>query len=255
MDTTRIIEQYLDGTLDYEEKRKLEERTLLDNDLRELIRLHKEVNESIRDADLSEFQVLLKKVNAVYFQTVNFSSPIKGRNPAKMWQNKFIRFAAILVIIAGAGVILKYSLFRGVNTEKLYHQYYSAYDADVVSRSVQTDKVALDSAIISYCRNNYTEALSKLNIITAYDQKNYLAWFYQGLTCLETNATAEAIQSFNTIPVLWSSPYNEHRNWYLALALLHNGETAKATEAFNNISASGGYYADIADKILQQIKP
>ena len=244
METTRIIEQYLDGTLGDEEKRVLEERAALDKDFRELIRLHKEVNLSIRDKELSAFQTLIKKVSANHFHT------------PKLFSLKYcLRLTAILVIIAGAGVILKYSLFRCVGAEELYQQYYTFYDADVVSRSAQTVKDALDSALISYSSKDYAEALKILNIIIKRDQENFLAWFYRGLTCLETNATAEAIQSFNTIPISWNSPFKEHRDWYLALALLHHGETAEAAKAFNRINAAEGSYAGRANKILQKLKP
>jgi tetratricopeptide (TPR) repeat protein len=244
METTRIIEQYLDGTLQYEEKLVLEERAVLDKDFRELIRIHKEVNESIRDNDLSAFQTVMKKVSAEHFHTTTLFS-----------MKRFLRLAAILVIVAGGGVILKYSLFRHVGAEELYQQYYAAYDADMVSRSAQTDKVALDSAIISYSRQDYAEALKILNSIIEHDQKSYLAWFYRGLTCLGTDETVNAIQSFKEIPVSWKSPFNEHRDWYLALALLHHGETAEAAKVFDRINTADGYYAGRADKILQKLKP
>jgi tetratricopeptide (TPR) repeat protein len=255
METTRIIEQYLDGTLGDKEKIELEVKALHDKDLRELISLHKEVNESIRDKDLSVFHSLVKKVSAQHFGKINTSSLKQVTGKVKIWQNNFIKLAAVLIFVAGVGAFLKYSQSRGESNEKLYQNYYATYETDAVSRSAQSDMVALDSAIISYSRRDYSEAIIKFDEIIGRDQKNYLAWFYRGVTYLETDVTAKAIISFNAIPVLWNSPFREHRDWYLALALLHQGNTAKASEAFDRISASGGYYADRASKISKKLKP
>jgi tetratricopeptide (TPR) repeat protein len=255
METTRIIEQYLDGTLGDKEKIVLEVKALHDKDLRELISLHKEVNESIRDEDLSVFHSLVKKVSDQHFGKINKSSLKQVTGKLKIWQKNFIRLAAVLIFIAGVGAILRYSQSQGANTEKLYQKYYATYEADAISRSAQSDRVALDSAIISYSRRDYSGAIIKLDEILGRDQKNYLAWFYHGVTCLEIDATAKAIISFNAIPVLWKSPFREHRDWYLALALLRQGNTGKASEAFNRISASGGYYAGRAGEISQKLKP
>jgi hypothetical protein len=255
METTRIIEQYLDGTLGNDEKRRLEEKASVDKDLRELISLHQEVNESIRDNDLSAFHAMVKKVGLQHFLTTHSPSLKQATGKVKIWQNKLLRLAAILIVVAGAGVILRYALFRGEDSEALYGKYYKVYQSDAISRSAESYWVALDSAILSYSNQDYSGALNKLNELTDRDQNNYLAWFYKGLTCLETDSTAKAILSFKTIPISWNSPFREHRDWYLAMALLRQGNTAGASDAFDRISAAGGYYAGRAYEISQQLKP
>ena len=255
METTRIIEQYLDGTLGNDERRRLEETALHDKDLRELINLHKEVNESIRDNDLSAFHTMVKKVGAQHFLTIHSPLLKQATGKVKIWQNNFLRLAAILIVVAGAGVILRYALLRGGDTEALYGKYYQAYEADAISRSGQSGMMALDSAILSYSNQDFSGALNKLDELTDRDQNNYLAWFYKGLACLETDSAAKAILSFRTIPISWNSPFREHRDWYLALAMLRQGNTAGASKAFDCISTAGGYYAGRAYEISQQLKP
>lgn len=256
METTRIIEEYLDGTLGKDERSKVEVKAALNPDFRDQIRLHREVNESIRDNDLASFQKLLLKVSLEHHQTINNETahPKKVTEKAKKWQHHFIRMAALLVIIASIGVILRFALFNGVNTERLYKQYYMTYDADVISRSANTEILTLDSAILDYSREDYSGALIKLSELTRRNPENYQALFYLGLTWLETDEPAKAILSFRAIPASWSSPFTEHSEWYLGLALIRNGEISEAREVFELIGNSGGYYAERAKKIAQKLK-
>jgi anti-sigma factor RsiW len=63
METTRIIEAYLDGNLDPADRAALEARAAQDPEFADLIRLHKEVNESIRDEGGSKLCYMLKEIN------------------------------------------------------------------------------------------------------------------------------------------------------------------------------------------------
>jgi hypothetical protein len=78
---TRKIEQYLDGTLDDKEKTLF--KILVDNHVKlaEMIRLHKEVNDSIKDNELHILRGRLKLVSESYF---------KSRSPAGFLRNHLI---------------------------------------------------------------------------------------------------------------------------------------------------------------------
>jgi hypothetical protein len=254
MERTQIIEQYLDGMLGDEEKRLFEERAALDQDLREQIMLHKEINESICDKDLSELRGIIERISAEHVVSDN-SFKLSGIMPVeKGWTFHLIRIAAILFIVAGVGGILRYAFFSDTNAQKLYDKYYSVYDADGISRSARSDQLILDNAIMDFTQKKFTESLNKLNSIVTSDKHNYLAWFFRGLTCLETEATAEAILSFKAIPASWNSPYREHRDWYMALAYLRNNNAAAATEEFTHIADAKGYYAVKAEMILKKLR-
>lgn len=246
METTRIIEHYLDGTLSVEERKNLEERSERDPEFNALVLLHKEVNESIKDRDLYTLKQLLEKIDKDYGL-----HPVKSLKPSmRLW----MRIAASLIFIIVLGVGIKFAFFESVSNDVLFEKYYSTYGADVVSRSMQYDQQLLEKAIINYSQAHYSQALLQLNEIVQNDQENYQAWFYRGLTCLETKSPAEAIRSFRSIPDTWALPYREHRNWYLALALLKNNQNAEASVAFKNIMDEGGYYAERARKIYKKIR-
>jgi hypothetical protein len=80
-----------------------------------------------------------------------------------------------------------------------------------------------------------------------------MARFYKGLVLLETDSPAEAIQSFKAIPYVWDSAYSEHRDWYLAMALLRNNNISEALSILQKINAENGYYAKKAKKVSSKL--
>jgi hypothetical protein len=250
METTRRIEQYLEGSLSLQDKIMLEEEAAHNPELRELIRLHAEVNESIRDEDFFAFHNLVAEVGREYLQTETGS--VKKTPVRSLWHNKVARYAAILIVVLGTGMGLKYLLSAPVSVDKLYSQYYSPYDADAVTRSA-SDKNSLDHAIISYSNADYSGALSELNNITAKNPQDFMAWFYRGLSCLEVHQAAEAVRSFRMIPSSWDSPYKEYLDWYLAMALLQNSDRSEAKNMLEQIKNHNGYYAGKAGEILNKL--
>jgi|WetSurMetagenome_2_1015567.scaffolds.fasta_scaffold155127_2 tetratricopeptide (TPR) repeat protein len=249
MEKTRLIEQYLDGTLSQEERAFLESKMNKDADFRNLMLLHQEVNESIKDNKLQALKAMLGRIDMEYSRSKNKNRFIK----LSFWRSP-IRLAAAIVFLAVLGVAMKFTLFNTVSNEMLYQKYYETYDADVISRSIQYDQQLLDKAILEYSQEQYSEALDILNNIVVRDQNNYVAWFYRGLACLETRATTEAVRSFESIPDTWNSPLKEHRDWYLGLALLRHGDTSFAVHKFKKIGNEGGYYSESAKKIIRKIK-
>lgn len=254
METTRIIERYLDGTLNEEDRRKVEERAGRDPGFHELIRLHREVNESIRDNDLFELNQLIKKVSEQYFTSSDYLLNEQAVQPRNFLYRYFLRIAVMLIFLASGGIILKMTLFNSTSSVKLYHKYYTVYNADVVFRSAQPEVSEQDKAILCYDQGKYADALQLLTTIIQNDPHNMQALFYRGLACLETGNTDCAVTSFREIPDNWNSPYSEHRNWYLALAMLKSDNPTAAADVLREISAANGYYHKQAEQILRKLK-
>lgn len=246
MEKSELIEKYLEGSLSDDERAAFEELALSDAEFRKLLEMHKEVNESIGDKEFIELHRLIEKVSAEYMQLNMHTEPVVK---TFRFRKTIIQIAALLVLTVASGMIIKSLFTDQVNEEKLYRKYYSTYDSDIISRSVPSETTTLNQAILNYINKAYPESLSLLNDLVQQDEKNYSAWFYRGLACLETDQTGEAIRSFNAIPESWDSPYLEHRNWYLALSLLRNGDIADASRIFMTISTTDGYYAREAEKL------
>jgi tetratricopeptide (TPR) repeat protein len=239
-----MIVEYLQGTLNEEKIKEVEERASGDLEFRRLIQLHREVDESIQDKDLHLFHQMIRKAGDNYFKE-------SGRGRFKSLT--LFRIAAAFLIVAAAGFILKYALHTTPNAEKLYRQYYAVYETDVISRSTAVENGDLNIAVLHYSQKEYAEALMTLDAIIKQDQHNNLAWFYRGLTCMEMNASGEAIYSFLSIPSDWDSAFSEHREWYLALSYLQEGKLKEAETTLQQIADSKGYYAVNAEKLLRKL--
>jgi hypothetical protein len=246
METTRIIEQYLEGTLTAEERKTAEERAASDNEFNELIMLHQEVNESIRDKDFHSFRLLLEELS-----NENPGKAVSSRT--KGFRFYSLRIAAAIILILAAGITIRYAFFNQVNAEQLFLKYYESYDADAISRSGISDEQNLNQAMISYEQKDFEIAIVLLDKILAENRDHYMARFYKGLVLLETDSPAEAIESFKAIPYMWDSAYSEHRDWYLAMALLRNNNVAEADSILRKIISENGYYAKKAKKVSSRI--
>lgn len=253
METIKLIEDYLDGTLNESERKQFEEKLMCDVEFNQLCELHKEVNESIRDTNFYQFHSLVKQVDTAYFNKPHEYPPVEHASGLAVKYKNLMRFAALLLVVFGIAAVLKFAFFYGAQPERLFDRYYEAYSADIVMRSALSEGNILENAVMDYNRGEYATALRKLNELTSENQKNHLAWFYKGLTCLALDQTSEAIGSFRMIDADWNHPLLEHRNWYLALALLHNNNREEAIVVFSEIREFNGYYAENASKIIRKL--
>lgn len=252
METTKLIEEYLNGTLNESERKQFEKRITCDVEFNQLYELHKEVNESIRDKKFHQFHSLIQQAENSYFNSGHESMPVHPQNSTYR-KKSMLRYAAVFLVLLGTAALLKLTLFSGAKSDRLFDRYYAAYNADMVMRSTQSEVTTLENAILEYSRRDYATALQKLNKLILENQENQLAWFYKGLTCLALDQPSEAIRSFRVIDPNWNHPLMEHRNWYLALALLHNNNRDEAVAVFSEIREFKGYYSENADRILRKL--
>lgn len=253
METTELIEEYLCGTLNELQRRQFEERLSCDVEFNRLFELHKEINEGICDHDFHRFHSLVKEVDAAYFEAQHESLPVELPLKQAFRYKSMLRYAALFLLLLGTAAILRFTLFTGTTPDKLFDQYYTPYNSDIVTRSTQSEETTLENAILDYGNGDYSAALQKLDDLISENQGNHVAWFYKGLTCLALDRPSEAIRSFRIIEPNWNHPLLEHRTWYLALALLHNNNTEEAVTVFSEIAEYNGYYAERAGRILRKL--
>jgi tetratricopeptide (TPR) repeat protein len=210
METTELIERYLEGSLSEVESLEVEKRAQSDPNFRKLIELHREVNESISDEAIHDLHLKIRRILDDY----------KDHAPKRVNRTyTFFKIAAVFVLIAGVAVVIRFVLSRSVE-ERLYFRFYQAYETDIVTRSGEAAE-SFTRAISLYNNKNYNEAFLILSRLTSREPDNYQAWFFMGLTSIELNNFEQAIESLSKIPDRWDNPFGEHAKWYYALALLH----------------------------------
>jgi hypothetical protein len=245
MNTTRLIEAYLDGSLEKEKVEEIKARAEMDAEFADLIRLHKEINDSIQDNELNSLRQELRRISvSKEYSIYRVSFPLK----------RIIQIAAafLFVIIVSAVVIKR--VFPGYSGSAVFDTYYVKYEPDVITRSDNLIKNSLENAQLLYQTGNYTECVRILDNMVSNDKQNYLLLFYRGLTKIELQQPEEAINDFLKIPPDWNNPYSIHRNWYLALCLIETGQAGKADPLLKRLSIGDGFYSERAKKILDKIR-
>jgi hypothetical protein len=258
MERTKIIEAYLDGSLDKGARDELETRALKDKQLSELIRLHKEVNDSIRDTDLHELRIKLLEISAD--MSLGDEKPLPSQEHAAgtfrkiLPRKQLMRIAASLAILLAVSAMIKVVFFRNLSGPMIFKQYYVRYEPDVINRSSGTNRSDMDDALLQYESGNYARCSLILKNITDREQDNYLAMFYLGLTYLELQKPAVAVTVLSAIPQAWESPYAVHREWYLALSLINAERKNEALPLLKHMAATGGFYSAKAKAILRELR-
>jgi len=238
IEITKIIEAYLNGNLIKEEFDQINALVEKDKEFADLIKLHCEVNDSIRDND---FFLLRNKLDQIFvYKPINYFK-------------RFLRIAALIVFIMVAALAVKIYFFDISNGPELYEIYYIRYEPDVITRSSFSSNI-FNEALLFYELGNYNRCITILDSLIIRNQDDYLAMFYKGLTCLELKSPLYALESFSKIPINWNDPYAEHRDWYIALSLLYLQREQEALIQFRKIIKSNSLYSAKSKLIVRRLE-
>ncbi len=258
MKSTILIEKYLDGTLKGEKLKDFIHQLQRDRELQELVALHREVNDSISEEDISRFKNKLNNAYLMFRRSEGSREKVTMhdiRSPGKKHTvpKRMVLVAAGITIIVITGVLFYKLGDREYSGEKLYSMYYEPYKSDIIIRS-EADKVDdLGEAILLYDRGSYNAAYDNLLNMVGVNSENYMARFYLGLTCMEQNKFDEAIIQFESILKNCRSPLIYHSQWYLALCYLKNNNTREAKDLLETIISGDTYYRKKAENLLKKL--
>ncbi len=258
MRSTILIEKYLAGTLKGEKLRVFKKELKNSSELRDVVILHKEINDCIDENEIIKFKNKLNKIYYHFRRTENEdakelmldSTPVKkGLTP----QKRIVIIAASFTLIIIIGLLFYKSVNKVYSNNELFSMYYKPYEPDIIIRS-DIDKFRdLENAILLYDKGNYNTAFDKFISIIMQDNNNYLAQFYLGLTCMELNKFDTAIEQFTSISENWESPFRYHLEWYLALCYLKNNNKEEAKALLIQIKSTNRYYKTEAEEILDKL--
>ena len=110
------------------------------------------------------------------------------------------------------------------------------------------------AAMARYQAHDYTAAIPALQAVTTAQPGFVEARFYWGICLLLTNRTAEAIEQLKTVAASPKSPWVEKARFYLAKALLGEGDRAGAEQQLDVVIALPGDLEKNARALLAQIQ-
>ena len=223
---TKLLEQYLDGDLSAEEAGRVESLLQADPALREELEALQLAIEAARHKGLHA------RVKAVREKML--ANETAARKPAPVYTliRKTMRFAAGLLIIAGAFAVYKYF---SVTTTSVYNDLYLSYEPGR-TRGTVTDPVEN-----AFFQKQWNEVIAQSDQNPGNNKNLFLA----GVAQLESGKPAEAISRFEKIITLnaasGSDYFNDEAEFYLALSLVRNGQASEAAALFSAIRKTPGH--------------
>ena len=259
MKSTILIEKYLAGMLKGSRLRNFEKELKNNSELKELVILHKEINDSIEDHEIISYKNKLNKIYSRFRKTEADDAKeiiLSSARPEKrsVLQKRLVIIAASFTLIIMIGTIFYLSGNKGYTNTELFSMYYKPYEPDIIIRSGSEISGNLEGAILLYDKGNYGTAFSKFINIIIENNSNHLAQFYLGLTCMELNEFDVAIEQFTGIPEDWGSPFRYHLEWYLAMCYVNVNKINEAKEQLTKIKYTNKYYKTRAEEILEKLR-
>ena len=196
------------------------------------------------------------------FISGSISSPVKeplkiidedNNKVSRIWL--FARYATLSAAALIGVFLLIRTLLPSSDPDKLFDSYYKPFDAmSPVTRSnnnVETDSYS--SAIESYKTGNYQEAAILFAGIMQKDPKAGSAQFLLGLSQLANKNFNQAINLLSGV-ANDSGEYGKEARWYLGLTYLKTANKQKATECFEYLARSNGFYRERSEEILRRLR-
>jgi tetratricopeptide (TPR) repeat protein len=243
METISLIESYLSGEMNEQQRKEFEIKMKDDQKLSSDVKLFIETNEAILDDEVYKFR---KSVRNVINESSNHSNTIE-------FSRKLVKYSLIASIIILIGVSL-WQLIINVTPDKIYSKYYRPYETDLSTRSVNVTTDKINVAYLLYQKGEYEASYEILNNYLLKNIDNPTAHFYLGMNSLELGKTDKAIDELKEVEKNPSTPYAMHARWYLSLAYLKVGNLNEAKKYLNIIVEEDVFYAEQAKKILKKIK-
>ncbi len=244
------IEKYLAGELSQEEKNSFDNLLKKDNELKELLVLHAEVNKSIRENDIHNFRSRLQEIYTKFTEKKTNTSFKEFSNIKITWPKVSVAAFILFAVIAGSLFLFEQ---KKIPTTELYSQYYSPYETDIDVRSVNQSQNSLTQAVLLYTKKDYNAAFELLGAQLNENMNDPAVRFYYGLTAIELNRYETAIYQLNELVNSNQQPFSINAKWYLGLCYLKLNEEDKAKSYFEDIANEDGYYSQQAREILKKL--
>ncbi len=245
--TIELIDRYLNGELKDKEFLDFQKQISIDKDLAREVRLHKEINEALRENDIMKLRQQLLSIHEQY------SRQNRNRIIHLISNNRYMAtgVAAAIITLLVIGSILIFNKGRSLDQDSLFSKYYESEEAVMLSRSgiSNSDDMLIKDALLLYHEKNYEAAIELLSKT----KENILSSFYLGLSYLETGKIAESKELFQKIIDHNDNLFIEQAEWYLGLCYLKTKQTEEAREVFTRISKSNSIYKTRAGEILKSI--
>jgi tetratricopeptide (TPR) repeat protein len=180
------------------------------------------------------------------------SGESKKNELSKSLITRYISLAA--AAITGAVFIVR-MLIPSDDPQAIFNKYYETFPAvSSVTRSSGTiGSESFNRAVDSYKSGDYQSATIGFSKALLDTTEFSSASFFLGLTEIELKNYLKAIDLLKEVANK-QGDYSKEALWYLGLSYCKAGNEVKASECFDLLARSKGYYSDRSEKILRRLK-
>jgi TolA-binding protein len=177
------------------------------------------------------------------------------RKKSGLSKSLIIRYTSLAAAAIIGAVFLIRSLLPTNDPQKMFSKYYEPFKAvSSITRSTgASESESFTNAIGSYKAGDYKAAAAGFSEAMLNGSESYSAGFYLGITELELGNYNKAIDLLGGVVNL-KGEYTKEATWYLGLAYTKSGNKIKASECFEVLARSSGFYSDRSEKILRRLK-
>lgn len=101
----------------------------------------------------------------------------------------------------------------------------------------------LREGLIAFRDGRYGKCVSKMEVLLEHNPDDINALFYTAVSYVKLEMYSKAIPLLDKIILAENNVFHEEAEWYKAIALEGNGDTAAAKSLFQKIADDGGFYA------------
>lgn len=211
-----------------------------------------EIDSFINDTEFQALRNTIIKVNEK-FKKAEKSNSVIILKPA--YKKAYIySIAAAIALLVGIYSITQFlsNSSKGSNIN-LFTEFYQSYQSDYINRSNQVAINDLYLAFQAYENHEYDKAIGLFTKVTDSDHSIIIAYFYKGISCIETNNLTVAVESFNKVLINEANPYYAQAKWYIALTMLKLNNPKEAKVHLSWLVANDRFYGKKSKEILSKL--
>lgn len=179
----------------------------------------------------------------------SFTANMKGKGRVRKFLIPVTSIAALFALLFSLNIYHNNRMM-----DNMFTIYYTPleYDQELASRGNDSISPELMSAMDSYHKGLYEDALQKLNVIQDID-RNFL--IYKAICLIETKRFSEAIDLLTQLVNDGEgTEYWQQANWYLAISYLSRHKNGEAAKLLDAIIKSNTIYYEKAQEMIQELK-
>ena len=238
------IEAFLNGELNAEDTKRFRERISREPEFREAYELRKSMNIYLKGKKGKEaLQLELARI-AESDADITEDPEIKKSKVVPL-RKRLLQYAAAVAAL----LIIVWIFYMIITPKNLYQQY---ADIPQMKLTQMGQESTLTQAEQAYNSKDYSLAYEKLKAHLNSTPDDINAYYYLGLSALESDRFSEALDIFKSVDS-GTSAYQVNAKWWMAMTYLKMDDLDKCRSTLEQIPESSDFY-DNAQELLGKLK-